>query len=91
MVGAVVSGEQVIANVQGNLMANSVQDTSHHFGKQQSAGGSVKFGTGFSASANYSNSRASGEYASVTEQSGFQAGNSGFQLNVKATPTWRAP
>ncbi|WP_208649242.1 hypothetical protein [Xanthomonas vasicola] len=45
-------------------------------------GGSVTFGIGFSASASYSSNKVNGDFASVTEQSGIQAGDGGFNLRV---------
>ncbi len=81
--GAVVSAEQVTANVGGNLNIQSLQDSSTFDGKQQNIGGSITVGAGFSASVSYSNSKASGNYASVTEQSGIQAGDNGFQIHVQ--------
>jgi filamentous hemagglutinin len=74
-----------VADVGGDLNLQSLQDSSRFEGKQQSIGGSVTIGYGFSASASasYSNSKAQGDYVSVTEQTGIQAGDGGFQVNVK--------
>jgi filamentous hemagglutinin len=80
--GTVVSGKQVVADVGGDLNLQSLQDSSSFDGKQQNIGGSVTIGAGFSASVSYSNSKAKGDYASVTEQTGIQAGDGGFQVNV---------
>ncbi len=82
--GTVVSGKQVVADVGGDLNLQSLQDSSSFDGKQQNIGGSVTIGAGFSASVSYSysNSKAKGDYASVTEQTGIQAGDGGFQVKV---------
>ncbi|WP_241094269.1 hemagglutinin repeat-containing protein [Xanthomonas bonasiae] len=80
--GAQVSADKVIADVGGNLNIESLQDTSTYASKDKSVGGSVTFGMGFSASASYSSNKVNGDYASVTEQSGIQAGNGGFDIKV---------
>jgi filamentous hemagglutinin len=80
--GAVASGKQVVADIGGDLKIESLQDTSKYDSKQQSIGGSVTIGYGFSASANASKSNINSDYASVTEQSGIKAGDEGFQVNV---------
>jgi filamentous hemagglutinin len=81
--GAVASGQQVIANVGGNLNIESLQDTSKYDSKQQSLGGSVTFGPAPGASISASQSKINSDYASVTEQSGIKAGDDGFQVTVK--------
>jgi filamentous hemagglutinin len=88
LIGAVASGNQVTANVGGNLDIQSVQDTSTYTSRQNSAGVGVSicvypicYGTS-SASVSASNSRVNGEFASVTTQSGIKAGDGGFQVNV---------
>lgn len=87
--GAVVDGEQVVANVGGNLNIESLQDTSHYDSKQTSGGVSVSvcvppicYGAS-SASANFNQQKMNSDYASVNEQSGIKAGDGGFQINVK--------
>lgn len=82
--GAVADGKQVVAKVGGDLSIESLQDTSQFDSKQQSIGGSISIGYGkvggsFSASKSTVNS----DYASVAEQSGIRAGDSGFQVEVK--------
>ncbi|KPC53159.1 hemagglutinin repeat-containing protein [Amantichitinum ursilacus] len=81
--GAVVSGNQVVANVGGNLNIESLQDTHKYDSKDQQVSGSVTVGYGFSASANASQQKMNSDYASVMEQSGIRAGDGGFQVNVK--------
>ena len=87
--GAVVQGNQVTADIKGNLNIESLQDVSTYDAKQQSAGAGVSvcvpplcYGAS-SVSANYSNAKVNGNYASVVEQSGIKAGDGGFQLEVK--------
>ena len=83
--GAVVTGQQVTAEVKGNLNIESLQDTSTYAAKQTSAGVgiAVPIGAGnASVSVNASKAKVDGDYASVTEQSGIKAGDGGFQLRV---------
>ncbi|EKQ59499.1 hemagglutinin/hemolysin-related protein [Xanthomonas citri pv. malvacearum str. GSPB2388] len=80
--GAQLSADKVIADVGGNLSIESLQDTSTYDSKDKSVGASVTFGTGFSASASYSSNKVNGDFASVTEQSGIQAGDGGFNIRV---------
>ncbi|MBP0597387.1 hemagglutinin repeat-containing protein [Herbaspirillum sp. LeCh32-8] len=80
--GATASGKQVTANVSGNLNVESLQDSSQYKSQQQSLGGSISAGTGFSGSINASHSKVDGNYVSVIEQSGINAGDGGFQVNV---------
>ncbi len=88
--GAVARGQQVNAEIGGNLTLESLQDTSQYKSKQQSVGASVSlcippfcFGAGSTGSVSVSQSKAMSNYASVTEQSGLQAGDGGFQVDVK--------
>ncbi len=84
IVGANVSGNEVIADIGGNLNIASVQDTVHRVAQQRSMGGgfSVSQGGG-SASFSMQNGHASGHYAGVNEQSGIRAGEGGFDITVK--------
>ncbi|WP_342344332.1 hemagglutinin repeat-containing protein, partial [Xanthomonas phaseoli] len=80
--GAMLSANTVLADIGGDLNIESVQDTSTYASKDKAVGGSVTFGVGFSASASYSSNKVNGDFASVTEQSGIQAGNGGFNIRV---------
>ncbi|MCS3809799.1 hemagglutinin repeat-containing protein [Xanthomonas sp. 4461] len=80
--GAVLSANTVLADIGGDLNIESVQDTSTYASKDKAVGGSVTFGVGFSASASYSSNKVNGDFASVTEQSGIQAGDGGFNIRV---------
>ncbi|NOT66774.1 MAG: hypothetical protein HOP04_00270 [Methylophilaceae bacterium] len=89
LIGAQVSGNQVIANVGtnpltgGNLNIQSLQDLSDFNSKQQSIGSSISVGYGkMGGSFNYSDSKTNSHYASVNEQSGMMAGDGGFQVKV---------
>lgn len=86
--GGVVSGRQVDANVGGDLNIESLQDTSTYTSKQQSMGAGVSlcippfcYGAS-SGSVSANQSKANSNYASVTEQSGIQAGDGGFNLKI---------
>ena len=91
--GAVVSGQQIVANVgtsgQGNLNIESLQDQSRYTSDQKSGGVSVSVclppicgGAPVGGTVNYSKSNINSNFLSVTEQSGFKAGDGGFQIQV---------
>ncbi|WP_173361606.1 hemagglutinin repeat-containing protein [Pectobacterium atrosepticum] len=89
--GAVVSGKQVEANVGGDLLIRSPQDTSRYDSKTTSAGLNVSIcvppicgGQTVSASGNASLSQQilNNHYASVQEQSGIRAGENGFTIQT---------
>ncbi|MFJ4294420.1 hemagglutinin repeat-containing protein, partial [Cupriavidus sp. NPDC089707] len=81
--GAVASGKQVVANVGGDLNIESLQDTSTYRSKDQSIGGSLTVGAGFSGSANVGQQKINSDFASVGEQSAIRAGDGGYQIDVK--------
>jgi len=81
--GAVAGGKQVVADVGGNLNLQSLQDTSKYDSSQMNVSGSVTVGYGASGSLSFSNSSASGDYASVNGQTGIKAGDGGFQIGVQ--------
>ncbi|WP_081053958.1 hemagglutinin repeat-containing protein [Burkholderia territorii] len=84
IVGSDVSGRAVTADVGGNLNIRSVQDTTVSSAHQSSAGGGISVSTmGGSASFSSSHGSANGNYAGVAEQAGIQAGDGGFNVNVK--------
>ncbi|MDI6748535.1 MAG: hemagglutinin repeat-containing protein, partial [Rhodocyclaceae bacterium] len=88
---AVVSGQQVVATVGGDLKIASLQDTSSYQSKQQSAGGSLSLcipplcggAAPVSGSVSAGNSKIDSDYRSVDEQSGIKAGDGGFDVKVK--------
>ena len=83
LIGATASGNQVVADIGGDLTIASLQDSSQYKSKDESIGGSMTIGYGFSASASYSQQKVNSNYASVQEQSGIFAGDGGFQVNVQ--------
>ncbi|MCA8403444.1 hemagglutinin repeat-containing protein [Burkholderia cenocepacia] len=85
VIGSIVSGRTVTADVGGNLNMRSVQDTTVSSAHQSSAGGGISVSTmGGSASFSSSHGNANGNYAAVNEQAGIQAGEGGFNVNVKS-------
>ncbi|WP_198364155.1 hemagglutinin repeat-containing protein, partial [Burkholderia ubonensis] len=85
VIGSNVSGRTVAADVGGNLNMRSVQDTTVSSAHQSSVGGGISVSTmgGGSASFSSSHGNANGDYAGVNEQAGIQAGEGGFNVNVK--------
>ncbi|WPB59202.1 hemagglutinin repeat-containing protein [Xylophilus sp. GOD-11R] len=84
LAGGVVQAAQVRADIGGNLVIESRQDTAKFDSRQQSLGGSVSLGYGRSGgSLSVGQSRVDADYASVAERSGFQAGDGGFQVKVQ--------
>ncbi|WP_249191211.1 hemagglutinin repeat-containing protein [Burkholderia vietnamiensis] len=85
VIGSNVNGGKVTADVGGNLNVQSVQDTTYSMAHQSSAGGGFSVSTmgGGSASFSAQNGHADGNYAGVNEQAGIQAGDGGFNVNVK--------
>ncbi len=83
LMGSTVKGNQVNADVGGNLNIASVQDTLSSAAHQSSSGGGFSISQG-GASGNFSQSKgnASGSYAGVNEQAGIHAGDGGFNVNV---------
>ncbi|CAN0624678.1 tRNA nuclease CdiA-2 [Burkholderia multivorans] len=82
--GSNVRGNQVNADVGGNLNIASVQDTLKSAAHQSSFGGGISVsGNGASASFSQSKGNATGSYAGVSEQAGIQAGDAGFNITVK--------
>ncbi|MCE1244337.1 MAG: hemagglutinin repeat-containing protein [Oryzomicrobium sp.] len=81
--GAIAEGKQITAQVGGDLNIESLQDSSEFHSKDQSIGGSVTIGYGFSASVSASQQKLDSTYKSVQEQSGLKAGDDGFQVTVK--------
>ncbi|WP_255459583.1 hemagglutinin repeat-containing protein [Cupriavidus sp. SW-Y-13] len=85
ILGGVVSGRKVSADIGGHLNLASYQDTEQSRARQTSAGGGLSFsqGGGLSGSLSASTGKANGNFANVAEQSGIYAGDGGFDLNVK--------
>lgn len=82
--GAIANGNSVIANIGRNLNLISEQDTSTYQDRQKSAGIGVSVGLNGDVSGNISiaKSNTDSNYQSVIEQTGINAGNGGFDINV---------
>ncbi|MCL2892095.1 hemagglutinin repeat-containing protein [Brenneria tiliae] len=87
--GAVVSGQRVAADVGGDLLISSTQDTATYDSKNSSAGLNVSIcvppicaGQTVAGNANLSQQILNNNYASVREQSGIRAGDGGFDIRV---------
>jgi filamentous hemagglutinin len=86
VVGGNIKATQVTADVGGNLNVESLQDKAVSEASQKTTGIALSIpivGTGGSASFSQSKQNSNSNYASVNEQSGIQAGDGGFQVNVK--------
>nr|WP_021016150.1 hemagglutinin repeat-containing protein [Serratia sp. ATCC 39006] len=85
LIGAQVSGEQVSANVGGDLLVQSQQDSNQYDSKQTTvaAGGSFTFGsmTG-SGYLSVSQDKMHSNFDSVQQQSGLFAGSGGYDIDV---------
>ncbi|MGK5060465.1 hemagglutinin repeat-containing protein [Janthinobacterium sp. LB2P49] len=86
--GAILAADTVKGAIGGNLNIISLQDTSTYASKSSSAGFNMSlclppfcYGAS-SVGGSVSKSKAKGDFASVTEQSGIKAGDGGFQINV---------
>ncbi|THF66666.1 hypothetical protein E6C76_06955 [Pseudothauera nasutitermitis] len=95
LAGARVEGERVIAEVGGNLHVESLQDVSTYDSKQKNSGfsisipitGGVPSLAGIGGNISAGKSKVESDYASVTERSGIEAGDGGFQVTVGGDTT----
>ncbi len=91
--GATGRAEQIIASVGGNLLLESLQDTSKYDSKNKSAGFGVSLCVppycvgSSSAWANVGAGKMNSDFKSVTEQTGLWAGDGGFLIDVKNNTT----
>ncbi len=84
IIGSQLNGNQVTAQVGGNLNIGSVQDTTVSTAHQSSVGGGISISqAGGSASVSAQNGHADSNYAQVNEQAGINAGSGGFDINVR--------
>ncbi len=81
--GAVITAPTVKAQVGGDLLIESLQDTAKFDSKSSTTGGSVTAFFGAGGSANYSKSKVDADYAAVGTQAGIRAGDGGFEVEVK--------
>lgn len=88
--GAVVNGNRINVEVDGNLLVQSLQDRSEYREQNQSTSlsATVPLGTGTAGgSLSQSQTRINSNYQSVIEQSGLRAGDDGFGVTVKGDTT----
>lgn len=91
--GAAGRAEQIIASVGGNLLLESLQDSSKYDSKNKSAGFGVVLcippycAGSSSVSANAGTGKMNSDFKSVTEQTGLWAGDGGFLIDVKNNTT----
>ncbi|MBN3804325.1 filamentous hemagglutinin N-terminal domain-containing protein [Paraburkholderia sp. Ac-20336] len=84
IIGSQIIGRQIAADVGGNLNIVSVQDVTNSAAHQSSTGGGFTISQGGgSASFSAQNGHADSNYAGVNEQAGINAGDGGFNINVK--------
>ncbi len=83
--GAVVAAPKVQARIGGDLVIESLQDTSVFHEQSRQTGGSVTFGLAPGASISASKTKIDSHLASVGEQSAIRAGDGGFQVDVRGT------
>ena len=91
--GASGKAEQILASVGGNLLLESLQDTSTYTSKQTSGGVNLSvcvppycYGQS-SVSGNFGTGKMNSNFKSVTEQTGLWAGDGGFLIDVKNNTT----
>jgi len=81
--GAQFVGQRVIGQVGGDLIARSQQDSNQYHAKQVAAGIDAAIGTGGGSVSGYvSAGKVDSTYTSVREQTGIQAGEGGYQIDV---------
>ena len=91
--GAAAKADQIIASVGGNLLLESLQDSSKYESKNKSAGFGLTlcippyYAGSSSVSANASTGKMNSNFKTVTEQTGLWAGDGGFQIDVKNNTT----
>nr|WP_254595235.1 hemagglutinin repeat-containing protein [Achromobacter pulmonis] len=87
--GATGQARQVIASVGGDLLLESLQDSSQYASSNKSAGFGVSLcippycAGSSSVSANASTGKLNSNFWSITEQTGLRAGDGGFQIDVQ--------
>lgn len=91
--GASGKADQIIASVGGNLLLESLQDSSKYDSKNKSAGFGLTLcippycAGSSSVSANASTGKMNSNFKTVTEQTGLWAGDGGFLIDVKNNTT----
>lgn len=89
LIGAQVRADRIKANIGGDLEITSLQDSETQRNKQSSGGVGASIcvppfclGTPVAASANIAKSGLNSDYRAVTDQSGFYAGQGGYDIQV---------
>jgi filamentous hemagglutinin len=80
--GAQLTGQQVVGAIGNNLLIQSEQDTDDYASQQWQASGKVVIGYSSGGSLSYNQSKTNSHYQSVTDVSGIQAGDGGFNITV---------
>ncbi|EIW16274.1 MULTISPECIES: hemagglutinin repeat-containing protein [Pelosinus] len=82
IIGSQVSGDKVVADIDGNLNLVSKQDTDDYTSKNHSSGFGFTTGPKGGITGSVSKGKTDSTYASVTEQAGIHAGEGGFDIHV---------
>lgn len=84
LAGAKATANRIDADIGGKLYIESQQDQTEQNIKQTGAGGRIQggLGTAWSASGNFSQSKAQGSSSSVDQQSGLFAGDGGYHVKA---------
>ncbi|MEL7633486.1 MULTISPECIES: hemagglutinin repeat-containing protein [Sporomusa] len=80
ILGSKASGDQVIADIGGDLNIASLQDTDDY--QENSKNSGIKAGIGSGITGSYNQGKINSSYQSVTEQAGIYAGEGGFDIEV---------
>lgn len=89
IIGSKIIGESVTTNVGHDLKIESLQDTNDYHKISKNKGISVSYGMSGPARVGFDNSRGTTDshYASVTNQAGIYAGDSGYNVQVNNATT----
>ena len=89
IIGSKIIGESVTTNVGHDLKIESLQDTNDYHKISKNKGISVSYGMSGPARVGFDNSRGTTDshYASVTNQAGIYAGDSGYNVQVNHATT----
>jgi filamentous hemagglutinin len=82
IIGSQVTGDTVVADIDGNLNIVSKQDTDDYTAKNQSSGFGISTGPKGGTTGSISQGKTDSTYSSVIEQAGIYAGDGGFDINV---------
>ncbi|GMA99536.1 hemagglutinin repeat-containing protein [Pelosinus sp. IPA-1] len=82
IIGSQVSGDNVVADIKGDLNIASKQDTDDYTAKNKNIGIGVSGGPKGGTTGSINQGKTDSTYASVTEQAGIFAGKDGFNITV---------